>query len=174
MPAAHPPHYQASFWSTRLRDSSRRFFSTPDELREAAAQYFDWCEANPLEEEQLFHYQGSVSSESLTKMRAFTWTGLASFLGISNGTLQAYRSREEFATLMEIVADIIYTQKFEGAAAGLLNANIVSRDLGLADRNELSGVNGGPLAVETIVQYQLPSNGRDEAPEFYQPPEEDE
>ena len=32
---------------------------------------------------------------------------------------------------------IIYTQKFEGSAAGLLNPNIIARDLGLNDKQEL-------------------------------------
>ena len=40
---------------------------------------------------------------------------------------------------------IIRTQKFEGAAAELLNPNIIARDLGLADRSEHSGPGGGPI-----------------------------
>ena len=32
---------------------------------------------------------------------------------------------------------VIRTQKFEGASAGLLNANIIARDLGLSDKTEL-------------------------------------
>lgn len=34
---------------------------------------------------------------------------------------------------------VIYEQKFTGAAADLLNPNIIARDLGLADKKELSG-----------------------------------
>ena len=33
-----------------------------------------------------------------------------------------------------MIDSIIRTQKFEGAAADLFNANIISRDLGLVDR----------------------------------------
>ena len=39
-------------------------------------------------------------------------------------------------TVIERIEQTVYSQKFEGAAAGLLNANIIARDLGLADRRE--------------------------------------
>ena len=42
---------------------------------------------------------------------------------------------------------IIKTQKFEGAAAELLNANIIARDLGLADKKELGGDPTRPIHV---------------------------
>jgi hypothetical protein len=40
---------------------------------------------------------------------------------------------------MEVITRIdkyIYNQKFEGAAAGFLNPNIIARDLGLADKTD--------------------------------------
>ena len=43
------------------------------------------------------------------------------------------------------VEDIIRTQKFEGASAELLNVSIIARDLGLADKSEHSGPNGGAI-----------------------------
>jgi len=33
---------------------------------------------------------------------------------------------------------VIYRQKFEGASADMLNPNIIARDLGLADKKDLS------------------------------------
>ena len=41
---------------------------------------------------------------------------------------------EAFSELTAMIDSIIRTQKFEGAAADLFNANIISRDLGLVDR----------------------------------------
>ncbi len=37
------------------------------------------------------------------------------------------------------IDNVIRSQKFAGAAADLLNANIIARDLGLKDQKELSG-----------------------------------
>ena len=45
--------------------------------------------------------------------------------------------------------DAIREQKFVGAAADFLNASIISRDLGLADKREISGPNGGPIEEVT-------------------------
>ena len=44
--------------------------------------------------------------------------------------------------------EIIRQQKFEGAAANLLNANIIARDLGLADKAEITGRDGGPIETK--------------------------
>lgn len=35
------------------------------------------------------------------------------------------------------IDEIIYKQKFEGAAVGAFNANIIARDLGLADKKDV-------------------------------------
>jgi hypothetical protein len=52
---------------------------------------------------------------------------------------------------IERAESVIYTQKFTGAAANLLNANLVARELGLADKTELQGKDGGALLVEDIT-----------------------
>ena len=38
---------------------------------------------------------------------------------------------------------VIRSQKFAGAAADLLNANIIARDLGLADKNQVDHTTAG-------------------------------
>ena len=44
-----------------------------------------------------------------------------------------------FKTITAQIKQIIRTQKFEGASAGFLNANIIARDLGLTDKQEITG-----------------------------------
>jgi hypothetical protein len=39
----------------------------------------------------------------------------------------------------------MYAQKFEGAASGAFNANIIARDLGLADKTEMKVTEEQPL-----------------------------
>ena len=75
----------------------------------------------------------------IPKMRAMTQNGLFLFLGISPQTWANYRERDGFLEITARVESVIYEQKFTGAAADMLNPNIIARELGLADKKELSG-----------------------------------
>lgn len=136
------------FWKQRSSHGRKPIFATPDDLEAACAEYFEWAEANPLFEAQAFAYQGVVTMQPVAKMRAMTVAGLCIFLDISQQAFGEYRDREGFGEVTARVDDIIRTQKFAGAAAGLLNANIIARDLGLADKSELTGKDGGPIATD--------------------------
>ena len=46
---------------------------------------------------------------------------------------------KDFSIICTRIREIIYTQKFTGAASGFLNPQIIARDLGLADKSELVG-----------------------------------
>ncbi len=95
-------------------------------------------DANPIKEDRQFAYQGKVIHDSVEKMRAMTFGGLCIFLDIDDDTWTNYKKRKDFFGVVTRVERIIRTQKFEGAAAELLNANIIARDLGLADKSEHS------------------------------------
>lgn len=136
------------FWKHRSSHGRKPIFATPDHLATACEEYFAWVEANPLYEAQAFAYQGTVTIEPIAKMRAMTIAGLCIFLDISQQAYGEYRERNGFGEVTSRVDDIIRTQKFSGAAAGLLNANIIARDLGLADKSELTGKDGGPIATD--------------------------
>jgi hypothetical protein len=85
-------------------------------------------------------------------MRAMTIAGLCIFLDIAKRTWDGYREREDFLPVVEQIEAIIREQKFVGAAADLLNANIIARDLGLADRTEMTGKGGGAVEVNVTDQ----------------------
>lgn len=89
----------------------------------------------------------------VAKMRAMTLDGLHLFLGITDQTWINYREREDFLEVTTTIDKAIRSQKFAGAAADLLNANIIARDLGLKDAstNEHSGPNGGPIKTALIA-----------------------
>ena len=70
------------------------------------------------------------------KMRAFTIQGLCNYIDISVKGFNLYEDREDFIPITTRVRQIIYNQKFEGAASGFLNANIIARDLGLVEKSE--------------------------------------
>ena len=124
------------FWKARTKHGRDKIFSDSDSLWEACCEYFQWVEDNPLFESKAFAYQGVVTQEQVAKMRAMTISGLCIFLDIDDDTWDLYRKRDDFIGVTNRVESIIYNQKFQGAAADLLNANIISRDLGLADKTE--------------------------------------
>jgi len=124
------------FWEARTTHGRGKIFETPDILWAACCEYFEWVEGNPLKEEKVFCSQGQVTKAEVTKMRAMTIFGLCHFLGISRPTWDEYCGREDFAYICSEAENVIRDQKFTGAAADLLNANIIARDLGLADKQE--------------------------------------
>lgn len=124
------------FWEARTTHGRDKLFETPDILWAACVEYFEWVEANPLKEEKVFCNQGQVTRAEIAKMRAMTLSGLCLFLGVGRRTFDEYRGREDFLPVIGQIEEAIRDQKFSGAAADLLNANIIARDLGLSDKQE--------------------------------------
>lgn len=137
------------FWQARSSAGPKPIFADASALWSSCCEYFEWAEDNPLQEAKAFSYEGKVTVASLPKMRALTIGGLCIFLDINRATWNEWRkSRSDLHEVITRVEEIIFQQKFEGAAADLLNPNIIARDLGLADKRELSGPNGGPMRID--------------------------
>lgn len=127
-------------------------YLTPQDFLKDVAAYFDWCEKHPLLEEKVFMYKGAIVRADEGRMRAFTKKGLCNFLGMPSSRLASYAKRGgEWEEAVEIIEEMIYTQKFEGAAAGLLNATIITRDLGLAEKQEIGGLGSAPPVAFTLA-----------------------
>ncbi|HEX5150066.1 MAG TPA: terminase small subunit [Parafilimonas sp.] len=106
----------------------------PQELWEIALQYFEWADKNPLKEEKVF---GTGKRMTVSKMRAMTIIGFCNYANISRDTFNQYEKDEAYSDICSRIKNLIYQQKFEGAAADLLNPSIIARELGLADKQEL-------------------------------------
>ena len=149
------------FWKARSSHGPIPIFDGPEPLWEACQEYFQWVEDNPLQEEKPFAFQGKITIAKVNKIRAMTISGLCIFLDINPATWAGWATeRKDLSEVIARVAEIIRTQKFTGAAADLLNANIIARDLGLADKSELTGAGGKDL-IPAVVTYKLPDNDRD-------------
>ena len=124
------------FWKQRSKHGREKIFSNPEILWEEACKYFQWCDDNPLYE---IDFKGKDADEvRIPKMRAYTWEALELFLDISS--LRDYKTKEEYKDFLQVIGrieKIMYSQKFTGAAAGFLNANIIARDLGLRDKQDI-------------------------------------
>jgi len=124
------------FWKARTKHGRDRLFADHHALWEACCEYFEWVEANPLYESETVKFQGNATLIEVPKMRAMTLGGLCLFLDIHRGTWNDWRQVDDFSEVVTQVEEVIYSQKFTGAAADLLNPNIIARDLGLADKSE--------------------------------------
>lgn len=108
---------------------------TPLQLWEIAIEYFEWVPKNPLYEQKVF---SNGKRMKVAKMRAMTISGFCLFACISRDTLNRWEKEEAFSDICVRIKDIIYQQKFEGAAADLLNPAIIARELGLADKKDIT------------------------------------
>jgi hypothetical protein len=142
------------FWKLRSKHGREKLFSTPEILWEAACEYFQWCEDNPFHKAEAKtvntgDYQSKVEIVNLPHMRPFTIQGLCSYLDCNSQYFNQFENslREKtaetakgFSLILTRIRETIYNQKFSGAASGFFNANIIARDLGLADKKEVDRI----------------------------------
>lgn len=155
------------FWKLRSKHGRDKLFASPELLWEAACEYFEWCEEHPfLEVKPMSVSQGMNSGSSIEMVeipvkRPFTLHGLCLYLGCGINYFRNFKNEErgkeqDFKLVIDQVEQTIYDQKFSGAASGFFNANIISRDLGLTDKQEYKHniiqdiLSNDPLADDTV------------------------
>lgn len=138
------------FWKLRSKHGRDKLFATPELLWEAACEYFEWCQENPLiaHEAKVINigdFKSKVEIVKVPKLRAFNLYELCIYLGCNtkyfNDLEESLRGKNDsvskgFSEVCTRIRETIFSQKFTGAAAGLLNHNIIARDLGLVDKQE--------------------------------------
>jgi hypothetical protein len=124
---------------------------TPDELWQKACDYFDWVEKHPYKEEKVF---GSGFRTTISKMRPTTQKSFCIFAQISSTTFDNYHANEAYFGITSRIKDIIYVQKFEGAAAGQLNSNLIARELRLAEKVQTEVSNIHLMHVDPITEIE--------------------
>jgi len=159
------------FWELRSKHGRDKLFKTPQLLWEAAVEYFEWCEENPLKDEKVFNYQGEIVRADIAKMRAMTLSGLCLYLGCNETYFRTFKSQlpegeQDFNSVISEIESVIYNQKFQGASADLLNANIISMELGLRQKidNTISDPNGNALPPAVINVFTNPKPSEDTPP----------
>lgn len=124
------------FWKARTKHGMDSIMKDPSVLYAACVEYFEWIDKNPLTSEKVsFDKDGCENRATIYHPHAMTIWGLSSFLGIVSSTWYDWRKhRPDLKAVITWAEETIRQQKFSAAAAGLLNANIISRELGLADK----------------------------------------
>jgi len=128
-----------------------KLFPTPEDFWKAFCEYRLWANQHPWYKNEAIK-GGDLAGEivSIPIERPLTLGGFAVYIGCGINTIQRYGRDEEykeFFTVFTRVENETRSQKFEGAAVGTFNANIIARDLGLVDKKELKGDNNNPLIV---------------------------
>jgi len=142
-----------SYWRLRSTHGRPKIFETPEDLLAACNNYFEFVENNPLIEGVLQKVKTDQHTEkvkvySLPKMRPMTIHGLCNYIDMSVETFHQYEKLSDFSEVCTRVRQIIYNQKFEGAAAGFFNHAIIARDLGLVEKSEKTVIQEQPLFTD--------------------------
>lgn len=133
------------FWKLRAKHGRDRLFKNPQELWKAICEYFQWCDNNPLKKQEILKYRDSYEKVDSDLLRPYTLNGLCLYLGCNLKYFHHFENSvkdkddelsNDFSNIITRAREIIYNQKFEGAAANLFNANIIARELGLSEKNE--------------------------------------
>ena len=137
------------YYRNRIRIGAPRKFETPEALAEAFNDYFEDVEANPLKESALIKVKEGLSEKvkvfKRPLPRAMTLQGFCAFTGLSMVTLYEYEKLDAYSNIIAQAREVMYGQKLEGAAAGLFNASIIARELGLAEKSAQKIVHEQPL-----------------------------
>ena len=153
------------FWKLRSKHGRDRLFSTPEDLLQAACEYFSSCDNRPWYKEDFI--KSGVTAGDKVKLNTatpYTLSGLCLYLNASRSWWNAFKerlgedkkelndgaSKADFLEVITRIDDIIYTQKFEGAAVGAFDARIISQDLGLI--NKIDHTTDGK-EIKNIIQF---------------------
>lgn len=76
-------------------------------------------------------------------LRPMGWEEFTQFCNVKYNYFNDMKSKDPnryalFSSVISAIQDQIRKQKFDGAALNLYNGNIISRDLGLADKSEVN------------------------------------
>ena len=139
-----------------VSDGRPFIYEHPQELWEAAVKYFNWAngEDSVIIEHKVFNSRDGISHADLEHKRPFTIREFCLFNGFCRQTFSEYGDREEFKDVVETIRDIIYSQKFAGAATNIYNKDIIARDLGLVDRQDVTS--GGKSVAKDFNDFYSP------------------
>lgn len=137
------------FWKLRSKHGRDKLFASPELMWDAACEYFQWCEDNPWQKVETTIKGKTTDVKTTPTERPFTMQGLCLYLDCNTKYFNNFKSTlkesdKDFNYIVTRIEETVYKQKFEGAAVGAFNANIIARDLGLAEKiqqdTNLSGI----------------------------------
>jgi hypothetical protein len=132
------------YWELRSKHGRDTLFADAQELEKAANEYFQSVDSNPDYRVELKTEGGRVRKINVAVPRPYTIHGLCGYLGCSTSYFRVFKStcdkdkHKDFLTVIAYVEDRIFNQQFSKASNGFFNGNIISRALGLIDRQDIT------------------------------------
>lgn len=158
------------FWKLRSKHGRDKLFESPQLMWDAACEYFEWCEQNPLMMSEAKVVSGGKGEGStieiieVPKMRAMTLEGLCRYLNCNTQYFKTFKAQltegeKDFNTVISEIEAVMFDQKFSGAAAGFLKENLIARHLGIQDKQIV--VNEGKQ--EIVITREILNGPNDES-----------
>ena len=112
-----------------------RKYENPELLWAAACEYFEYVDSNQLERiEGIKSGDMAGMTMAIPVRRPYTKIGMQCYLGLNSSYLRDLKDDSDFSAVLELIDNVIETQQLESALAGLTNAMLTSRLLGLVDK----------------------------------------
>jgi hypothetical protein len=143
------------FWKLRAKHGRDKLFETPDLLWDAACEYFEWCDENPWIKTESTFGGKNEGIKTIPTERPYTMSGLCLYLDCNVQYFADFKrnlpkDEKDFSVVITRIEQTVYTQKFEGAAVGAFNANIIARDLGLSEKIDQKNTHEGQVNIISI------------------------
>ncbi len=151
--------WTSKFWERmthRYDEDFPKVELTPELLWELACMYFEGEKEDQVDKND-FIRSGEKAGELVVIpiTRPFSWTSLDLFLisqGIRCSIREIKENRDnrfpEYVSVISEISQIISQQKFDGAAAGSYNPQLIIRDLGLAEKVDANVKTEQPLFTD--------------------------
>lgn len=130
------------------RKPGRPYKYTPKEFDLAWQQYFQWCDENPwYKNEAIKSGENAGQIIAVPTARPYSEVGFCAFHNLGekyitelSHTLEGKKDpiSKELSNILTQARAKCRAQKFEGAAVGAFNANIIARDLGMVDKKDVT------------------------------------
>lgn len=143
---AGPGKEDPGYWDEMRKKSSvfrtsvpQKHIKTPEQMWKYACEYFEWCNRHKLKKVEYIKSGAAAGTTITIKLpRAYTWQGFQTFLIEKNmiKNVKMYFEYPEFKEVMNVIASVMFSQKYEYALIGVFNPNLVARELGLIEKTE--------------------------------------
>lgn len=134
------------YWKQRSKHGRDKLFADSNLLWEAAVEYFELTDSRKWTKKDWVG-KDAMEVERMTDT-PYTISAMCLYFDCSREWWTKFRkdAPEDFLPIIARIEAIMHSQKFEGAAVGAFNANIIARDLGLTDKSDITS-NGNTIVV---------------------------
>lgn len=144
----------------KFKELGRPLKYSPKQLAVKFAEYVEWCKNNPIvigtkTENTAVDGTPYGSRTYEEKPRLVSIGGFLVYIGATRswwGELD--RSKQDFSAVKNLIREFCESYQKEMASAGIFNGNIISRLLGLADKQQVDNNTETRIIVETKEQAE--------------------